>query len=151
MHHNWDSLRFLDLHAYFLHQIREVFFHYFFRYISNFLFFLFSCWRPYETNVGHLKVVPEAVYTILVFLDSFFFFLFCMVPFSSLCSKSLTSFLASSILLLFPCKLFFISISIFYFWLDLLCAAEVLTMFFEHPYNQCSELCIWQIAHLHFL
>ena len=32
-----DSLCFLDLHVYFLHQIREVFFHYFFKQSSNFL------------------------------------------------------------------------------------------------------------------
>ena len=38
----WDSLCFLDLYVYFFHQIREVFFHYFFKYISNFLLFLFS-------------------------------------------------------------------------------------------------------------
>ena len=30
IHLVWDSLCFLDLHVYFLHQIREIFFHYFF-------------------------------------------------------------------------------------------------------------------------
>ena len=29
--------------------------------------------HPYEANIGPLKVVPEAVYTILVSLDSLFF------------------------------------------------------------------------------
>ena len=40
----------------------------------NFLLFLFSFWHPYDANVGHLEVVPEAAYTILLFLDSFFRF-----------------------------------------------------------------------------
>ena len=31
IHLVWDSLCFLDLHVYFLHQMREVFFHYFFK------------------------------------------------------------------------------------------------------------------------
>ena len=66
------SLCFLDLHVYFLHQIREVFFHYFFKQISSFLLFLFSFCHPYDVNVGPLEVVSEAVYTILIFLNSFF-------------------------------------------------------------------------------
>ena len=40
------SLCFLDLYVYFLHQIRKVFFHYFFRQSSNFLLFLFSFCHP---------------------------------------------------------------------------------------------------------
>ena len=56
----------------FLHQITEIFFHYFFQ-ISNFLLFLFSFWHPYEVNVGMLEVVPDAAYTILIFMDYFFF------------------------------------------------------------------------------
>ena len=63
---------FLDLHVYFLHQIREVLFHDFFKSISSFLLFLFSFWHPYDANVGPLEVVPEAAYTILFVLDSFF-------------------------------------------------------------------------------
>ena len=68
----WDSLCFLDLHSYFLHHIKEVFFHYFFKQISNFLLFLFFR-HPYDANVVFLKVVPQASYTILIFLDSLFF------------------------------------------------------------------------------
>ena len=48
--------------------------------ISNFLLFLFSFWHPCDANVGMFEVVPEAAYTILIFLDSFFF-LFCVVGF----------------------------------------------------------------------
>ena len=42
----WESLCFLDLHVYFLYQIREVFFHYFFKKVCNFLLLLFSFWHP---------------------------------------------------------------------------------------------------------
>ena len=53
----------------------------------------------------------------LFILSSFFWILFystcsVLLLFASLCSKSLIWFLASSTLLLFPCKLFFISISV---------------------------------------
>ena len=51
------------------------FFHYFSKQISNFLLFLFF-WHPYDANVGMLEVVPEAAYTILIFLESFSFLLF---------------------------------------------------------------------------
>ena len=66
------TLCFLDLHVYFLHQIREIIFHYFFKYISNFLLFLFSFWHPYDANVGIFEVVSMASYTILGFFGFFF-------------------------------------------------------------------------------
>ena len=85
----FGTLCFLDLHVYFLHQIRKVFFHYFFKQISKFLVF-FSFWHPYDLNVGPLEVVPEAVYTLLIF---FLILLYscCSVWlfFASLYSKSL--------------------------------------------------------------
>ena len=46
IHPVWDFLWFLNLHVYFLHQIRESLFHYVFKQISNFLLFLFSFWHP---------------------------------------------------------------------------------------------------------
>ena len=36
------------------------------------MLFIFSFWHTYDVNVGLLEVVPEAAYTILIFL---FFFL----------------------------------------------------------------------------
>ena len=81
MHHNWDSLRFLDLHVYFPHQIREVFFHHFFQIDFQFLLFLFSFWHPYDVNLGSVEAMPEAAYTILIFFNSCFFLFFCMVVF----------------------------------------------------------------------
>ena len=60
----FGTLCFLDLHVYFLHQIREVLFHFFFKQISNFLLFLFSFWQPYDVNVGTLEVVLDVAYTI---------------------------------------------------------------------------------------
>ena len=68
------TLCFLDLHVYFLHQIREVLFHYFFKYVFNFLFFFFL-WHLYDENVG-MPEAPEAAYTILIFFMDSFFFLF---------------------------------------------------------------------------
>ena len=61
------TLYFLDLHVYFLHQIREVFFHYFFLIDFQFLAFSLLLLAPYGMNVGPLEVAPEAVYTILIF------------------------------------------------------------------------------------
>ena len=81
----------------------------------------------------------------LFILYAFFWILFSsrfssLLFFASLCSKSLIRFLVSSTLLLFPSKLLFqLVYPLFltgYFY-----AAEVLTKFLEHPYNQCSELC----------
>ena len=54
---------FLDLYVYFLHQIREVFFHYFFKEVFNFLFFLLSLWHPYDLGVGTFRDVLECSYT----------------------------------------------------------------------------------------
>ena len=74
------TLCFLDWYVYFLCQIREGFFHYFFKQISSFLLFLFFFWHLYDVNVGPLEVVPKAAYTIHIFLDSFFL-LFRLVVF----------------------------------------------------------------------
>ena len=61
------TLHFLDLDVYFLHQIKEVFFHYFFLIDFQFLAFSLLLLAPYGMNVGPLEVAPEAVYTILIF------------------------------------------------------------------------------------
>ena len=37
-------------------------------------FLLLALWHRCDMNVGPLEVVPEAAYTTLIFLDSFFFF-----------------------------------------------------------------------------
>ena len=72
IHLVWDCLCFLDLRVYFLHQIREGFFHYFFKEISNFLLFLFSFWYPSEVNVEPLEVVPRGCLYYLHFFGFYF-------------------------------------------------------------------------------
>ena len=72
----FGTLCFLDLYVYFIHQVKDVFFHYFKKYFSNFLLSVFSLQLPNDANVGMLEVVPEAPYTVLIFLDYFFFLLF---------------------------------------------------------------------------
>ena len=72
---------------------------------------LFSFQHPYDVNVGLLEVVLR-----LLILSSFFWTLLSSSSsvwlfFASLGSKLLIGFLASSTPLLFPCKLFFISVS----------------------------------------
>ena len=73
IHLVWDALCVLDLNVHFFHQIREIFFHCFFKMISSFLVFLFSFWCPYGGNAGMLELVPEPAYSIFIF---FFFVLF---------------------------------------------------------------------------
>ena len=91
----WYSLCFLYLHVYFLHQIKEVFFHYFFLIDFQFLAFSLLLLAPYGMNVGPLEVAPEAVYTTLICLILFpscsdwlgffclfvFYFCFCLLMF----------------------------------------------------------------------
>ena len=80
---NFGTLCFLDLYVYFLHQIREVFFHYFFQISFQFLallllllaFLSFRCWYIWRCPTGIL-------YCPHFFLGggfhSFFFLLFCL-------------------------------------------------------------------------
>ena len=49
--------------------------------VCNFLLSLFSFQHPHSVNVGFLVVVPEALYTLLVFFGFFFFLLFCFSVF----------------------------------------------------------------------
>ena len=104
-----NSLCFLDLYVQFLHQIKEVIFHYFFKQISNFLLFLFSFWHPYDVNVGLLRLSQR-----LLTLSSFFFSL--LLPFLIVLMGCFLlpqvpnqwfDFSALFTPLLFPCKLFF--------------------------------------------
>ena len=85
------SMSILDCHVYFLHQIREVFLHYFFQISYQFLSLPFSFWHPYDSDVGVLKLSQR-----FLSLSSFFFFLILVPSFcsswmfiSSFCSKSL--------------------------------------------------------------
>ena len=107
----FGTLRFLDLNVYFLHQLREVFF----RYFSN--RFLISC--SFSSSSGTLVMRMLECLKLshrLLTLSLFFWIIFSCYSdwwfFGSLWSKSLIWFSASSTLLLFPCKLFFISISV---------------------------------------
>ena len=53
----------------------------FFQIDFQFLALSLLLWYPYDENVGTLEVVPEAPYTILMFLNYFFFLLFWLVVF----------------------------------------------------------------------
>ena len=102
----------------------------------SFSFPLASLW----SKCWSVKVVPQAAYTILIFFGLFLFLMFWLVVFASLCSKSLIWFLASSTLLVLPCKLFCILISVSFVpnWIFFMLSRSSL-----HPYNQCFGLCIW--------
>ena len=65
---------FLDLHVFFLHQIREVFCHYFFTYVLNFLLSFLSFWYPHDEMLVHLKLSQR-----LLVLSSLFWFLFSVL------------------------------------------------------------------------
>ena len=208
------TLCFLDLYVYFLHQIREVFCHFFQIGFQFLVHSLFSFWHPHDVNVSMLEVVPEAPYTIFIFFLRFYLFIFrqrgrrgergreisvwlslarplpgtwpptqacaltgnwtrnplvcsqCSVHwatparaififfflilfslccphwlfFASLYFILLILFLASSTLLLFPCKFFFISISVSFVSDWIFYVVEVLIKLTEVPYNQCFEL-----------
>ena len=69
----FGPLLFLDFYVYFLHQVREISCHYFFKYVFNFLLSLFSFWLPYDVNIGMLKVVLEAPSVIFIFIILFLF------------------------------------------------------------------------------
>ena len=75
IHPVWVSLCFLYLHVFYLHQIREVFFHQFFKYISNFLFFLFSFGSPMICMLECLKS-SQRFLTLSSFLGILFFLFF---------------------------------------------------------------------------
>ena len=75
----WDSLGFLDfLEVYFLPRTGEIFLHYLFKEVSNFLLFFFSFWHPYDLGIGTFQVVPEAYKSLFTVLNSCFFILFWM-------------------------------------------------------------------------
>ena len=106
----FGTLYFQGLHVYFLHQIREVFFHYF---LNRFpIFCSFS--SPSGTHIMQMLECLKLVHKLLT-LFSFYFWIFFSsfsdwLFFSSLCSKSLIGFSTTSTLLSIPCKLFFILI-----------------------------------------
>ena len=69
----WDSLGFLDLGAYFLPHLREVFNYCLLKYfLMSFLFVFF--WDSYDSNVGGFHIVPEVSKVVLISLILFFFF-----------------------------------------------------------------------------
>ena len=122
----------------FLCRIGEALFHYFFKYVFNFLLFIFfSFWHPYDSDVGTFKVVPEVPKPLLIFLNScfsilfwlkaFFFFLFQIIDlgpgFLPFTVGSPYIFIPLCIAFIFP--LYFVSI---------------LNHFCEHPDYQCFEL-----------
>ena len=143
-----DSLCFLDLRVYFLHQIREVFFHYFSNKFSISCSFSFPSSTPMTQVLICLKLSQKLLSLSSFFLCFFvlnYFFSFCSNWMSrfSLFSKSLISLLDSSTPLLIPCKFFFILLCKLHFCLGLFYAVDIPSEFFEHTNNMCFELCIW--------
>ena len=67
----WGTL--CAFYVYFLHQVREVFHHYFFKQVYNPSISLFSFWYPYDVNVGMIDVVPDTPETIIIFQILFSF------------------------------------------------------------------------------
>lgn len=71
----WDSLCFLYMGVYFLHQIRKIFSHYLFKYFfCSFLSLFF--WDPYNVNINVLDFIPSFL-RLSFFVDNVFFFSFC--------------------------------------------------------------------------
>ena len=54
----WDSLSFLDMYVYFLHEIEDFFF-IIFQINFQILLFLISFWHPCDLDVGTFKLVPK--------------------------------------------------------------------------------------------
>ena len=127
----WGFFELLDLYVYFLHQVREVFFHYFFKWVTLSLLLLAppscKCWNTWSCSRGSFHYPLFWILYSSCCSDWLFF--------ASLYFKSLIWFLVSSTLLLIPYKFFFISISVSFVsdWIIFM----VLSRFLEHPYNQC--------------
>ena len=112
----WDSLHFLDLGAYFLSHVREVFDYNLFKYFLVSFLSLFFFWDPYNANVA-LTVLMLSQRSPR--LSSFLF-----IPFSLFCSATVNSTIlssvsliyssASGILLLIPSSIFFMSIIVLF-------------------------------------
>ena len=77
----WDSLGFLDLHDYFIPQLREVFNYYLLKYFLMAFLFVFFFWDSYDSNVGAFSIVPEVSEIVLISFNSFFFFPLCFIYF----------------------------------------------------------------------
>ena len=119
----WYSLHFLDLSEWFLSHVREVFDYYLLEYFFCPLISLFSCWHPYNMDIGAFNIVPEFSETPFICFQ--FFSLFCS---ASVISTNLSSTLlicssASYILLLAASSEFFISVIVF-------CISSCLSFFF---------------------
>ena len=78
----WDSLGFLDLGDYFLPHFKEVFNYYLKYFLMPFLF-VFFFWDSYDSNVGALNIVPQALtlYSFLLILLPFSILLNLLPPF----------------------------------------------------------------------
>ena len=70
----WDSLGFLDLGDYFLLHFREVFNYYLLKYFLMVFLSVFF-FDSYDSNVGAFNIVPEVSEVVLIYFNSFFFFL----------------------------------------------------------------------------
>ena len=110
------------------------------------MLFLLSFWLLYDSDVGMFEDVPELI---LIFFYIHFSSCSDWLFFATLCSKSLIWFSASFYCCL-PVNCSFFQLVYPLFLTGSFYAVELHTEFLEHPYNQCFEPCICQIAYLYF-
>ena len=77
----WKSLGFLYLGGYFLPHFREVFKYYLFKYFPMSFLFVFFFWDSYDSNVRLSNIVPAVSEVVLIYFNSFFFFLLSFIHF----------------------------------------------------------------------
>lgn len=148
----FGTLCFLDLDVCFLHQVRDIFSHYFFEYV-----FCLLLLGPHNANVNMLDVVPEVSGTHLISQNSFFFLLFWLFPLPCLphCwSILLYHLICYWILLLYSFQLFCFSVCLV-LYVFYLCLSSVFIHTFpefgDHSYKHYFEPFIWLIAYLCFV
>ena len=135
------TLCFLDLHVYFLHQIKEVFFHYFFQISFQFLALSLLLLAPLWWECRDSWIWSRGcLYYPHVF--GFFFLVVVLIGGFSFLMFQIFDLTLSFIYSCFPVNSFLFQL-VRYFPNDIFYAVEVLTKFLEHPYHQFFELCIW--------
>ena len=137
----WDTLCFLDFIDYFLSHIKECFNYNLFQYFLRPFLFLFFFWDPYNLNVGVFNVVSEVSKTVLNSFHSFFLILFCGSYFHYFIFQDTICFSVSVILLLIPCRDFFILFILFFI---------IVCLLFSSSRSLLNVSCIFSIIFLRF-
>ena len=89
---------------------REVLNYYLLKYFLVAFLFVFFFWDSYDSNVGAFDIVPEVSEVVLISFNSFSFFLSASFISTILSFRSLILSSSSVILLLFPSRVFLISV-----------------------------------------